>query len=278
MSIAPPVMTLELARQIEQMDTFYSVSRLGGMQATPGNPLGIQIKSYGNTVAFLIKAWPDFWYGQKVLGLSSADGVFLEEIVHLFRHNGLTCRFEIIPGNLDELLACRLNELGFVQMGFSTAMYGCPRRSLQSLPAGVTIQTVPASQLDFFIDLYQDCFEYPRLVENEKKVVRRWIEGAQHKMDCYIANLNNNPAGIGILFSHGRHSLLADAAVLPRYRSSGCHTALIQRRIDRAAERGCELMTSFPAFGSNSHRNLERAGLRIAYTKTMWYERSIGAQ
>jgi hypothetical protein len=35
---------------------------------------------------------------------------------------------------------------------------------------------------------------------------------------------------------------------------------------------------SFPAFGSNSHRNLERAGLRIAYTKTMWYERSIKAR
>jgi GNAT superfamily N-acetyltransferase len=277
MNPTPPVMTFELARQIEQMDIYYSVSRLGGMQATLGNPLGIQIKSYGNTVAFLIKAWPDFWYGQKVLGLSSADGVFLDEIVQLFRHNDLTCRFEIIPGNLDESLACRLNELGFIQMGFSTALYGCPKRSLQPLPAGVTVQAVPTSQLDFFIDLYQDCFEYPRLVENEKKVVRKWIEGAQHKMECFIASLNNNPAGIGILFSHGKLSLLADAAVLPRYRSSGCHTALIQRRIERAAERGCELLTSFPAFGSNSHRNLERAGLRIAYTKTMWYERTIGA-
>jgi GNAT superfamily N-acetyltransferase len=278
MNPAPPVMTLELARQIEQMDISYSVSRLGGMQAAQGNPLGIQIKSYGNTVAFLIKAWPDFWYGQKVLGLSSADGVFLDEIAQLFRHNGLSCRFEIIPGNLDESLASGLSKLGFVQMGFSTALYGCPKRSLQALPAGVTIQPVSSSHLDFFIDLYQDCFEYPRLVENEKTVVRRWIEGALHKMDCYIASLNNNPAGIGILYSHGKCSLLADAAVLPRYRSSGCHTALIQRRIDRAAERGCELLTSFPAFGSNSHRNLERAGLRIAYTKTMWYEHTIGAR
>jgi hypothetical protein len=278
MNPTPPVMTIELARQIEQMDIYYSVARLGGMQAALGNPLGIQIKSYGNTVAFLIKAWPDFWYGQKVLGLSSADGVFLEEIVQLFRHNGLSCRFEIIPGNLDESLASRLNKLGFLQVGFSTALYGCPKRHLQPLPQGVSVQPVLAPQLDFFIDLYQDCFEYPRLVENEKRIVRRWIEGAQHKVDCYIASLDNNPAGIGILFSHGKLSLLADAAVLPRFRSSGCHTALIQRRIDRAVERGCELVTSFPAFGSNSHRNLERAGLRIAYTKTMWYESVTEAQ
>jgi hypothetical protein len=278
MNPAPPVMTLELARQIEQMDIYYSVSRLGGMQAVQGNPLGIQIKSYGNTVAFLIKAWPDFWYGQKVLGLSGADGVFLDEIVQLFRHNGLTCRFEIIPGNLNESLAFRLNQLGFLQVGFSTALYGCPKRSLQVLPDGITVQAVSSAQLDLFIDLYQDCFEYPRLVDHEKNVVRRWIEGAHHKLDCYIASLGNNPAGIGILFSHGKLSLLADAAVLPRFRSSGCHTALIHRRIDRAVERGCELITSFPAFGSNSHRNLERAGLRIAYTKTMWYEKTLDAR
>jgi GNAT superfamily N-acetyltransferase len=278
MNPVPPVMTLELAGQIEQMDIDYSVSRLGGMQAAPGNPLDIRVKNYGNTVAFLIKAWPDFWYGQKVLGLSSTDSIYLDEIVGLFRQNELSCRFEIIPGNLDESLVSRLNELGFIQMGFSTALYGIPKRSLQALPQGVTVQAVSPSQLDLFIDLYQDCFEYPRLVENEKKIVRGWIENAHIALDCYIASLGNNPAGIGILFSHGKLSLLADAAVLPRYRSSGCHTALIQRRIDRAVERGCELLTSFPAFGSNSHRNLERAGLRIAYTKTMWFERTIKAR
>ena len=118
MNPALPVMTLELARQIEQMDIYYSVARLGGMQTVQGNPLGIQIKSYGNTVAFLIKAWPDFWYGQKVLGLSSADGVFLDEIVQLFRQNGLSCRFEIIPGNLDESLASGLSKLRFYSDGF----------------------------------------------------------------------------------------------------------------------------------------------------------------
>jgi hypothetical protein len=278
MNLSPPVMTLELARQIEQMDIDYSISRLGGMQAAAGNPLGIQINHYGNTVAFLIKAWPNFWYGQKVLGLSSPDSGFLAEIVQVFRQNKLSCRFELIPGNLDESLASRLNELGYIQMGFSTALYGIPRTNRNIFPEGVTIQRISTSQLDFFIDLYQDGFEYPRLIEKEKRIVRSWIEGAQQELDCYVARLGNNPAGIGILFTRGKLSLLADAAVLPRFRTSGCHTALIQHRINRAAERGCELLTGFPAFGSNSHRNLERAGLRIAYTKTMWYERLVQAR
>jgi len=278
MNPTPPVMTLELARQIEQMDIDYSISRLGGMQVAPGNPLGIQIKNYGNTFAFLIKAWPNFWYGQKVLGFSTIDSAYLTDIVLFFRQDSLSCRFEIIPGNLDEALATRLYELGLIQMGFSTALYGIPKRSLQPLPQGVTVQPVSPAQLDLFIDLYQDCFEYPRLVEKEKQIVRHWIENAQTEIDCFTASVGNQPAGIGILFSHGKVSLLADAAVLPRYRSSGCHTALVQHRIDRAVERGVDLLTSFPAFGSNSHRNLERAGLRIAYTKTMWYERTIEAR
>jgi hypothetical protein len=38
-----------------------------------------------------------------------------------------------------------------------------------------------------------------------------------------------------------------------------------------SAERECDLLTSFVAFGSESHRNLERAGLRLAYTKALWW-------
>ena len=270
-----PIMTLELAREIEQMDIDYSVSRMGGMRSAPDNPLGIEIQYFGDTVAFLIKSWPDFWYGQKVLGLSSKDSSYLGDILRMFQEDQLDFRFEIIPGNLDEELAASLNKLGFVQTGFSTALYGIPRQVAQLPPSNITVQPVVPSQIDLFIDLYQDSFEYHRLVEKEKQVVKNWIETASPALDCYLAYVDNIPAGIGILFFNGKMALLADAAVLPRYRSGGCHTALIQLRIERALERNCTLLTSFPAFGSSSHRNLERAGLRIAYTKTIWYRRAV---
>jgi hypothetical protein len=32
-----------------------------------------------------------------------------------------------------------------------------------------------------------------------------------------------------------------------------------------------DLLTTFVEFGPTSHRNLERAGLRVAYTKAMWW-------
>lgn len=81
----------------------------------------------------------------------------------------------------------------------------------------------------------------------------------------------DTPAGVGLLYLQDRIGLLADATTLPEYRGKGCHAALIDHRVARAAERGCDLLTSFVEFGSASHRNLEKAGLRVAYTKAMWW-------
>ncbi|MEP7358959.1 MAG: GNAT family N-acetyltransferase, partial [Anaerolineales bacterium] len=75
----------------------------------------------------------------------------------------------------------------------------------------------------------------------------------------------------GILFVKDGTGLMADAAAMPAFRGKGCHGALIRQRLVVAAERGCDLLTSFVEFGSASHRNLERAGLRVAYTKAMWW-------
>lgn len=121
-----PPMTPQLARRIEQNDIDYSVSRLVGMRQAEGNPLKIEIRQYDNAIAFLIQAWPDFWYGNKVLGIEPSSEKYLDDIVEFFRKHNLRFRFEIMPGNVNSALASRLHKLGFCQMGFNTAVYGQP--------------------------------------------------------------------------------------------------------------------------------------------------------
>src|SRR5688572_26949635 len=121
-----PAMTRRLAQRIEQNDIDYSLSRLEGMQQVEGNPLQIEINRYGNVNAFLIEAWPDFWYGNKVLGLEPSSEIYLDEIIGLFGRHNLSFRFEIMPGNLNSSLASRLHKLRFCQMSFNTAVYGQP--------------------------------------------------------------------------------------------------------------------------------------------------------
>lgn len=54
-----------------------------------------------------------------------------------------------------------------------------------------------------------------------------------------------------------------NAACLP---PAGCQPALLRHRIADAHALGCDLLTSSAAFDTVSQHNLERAGLRIAYT------------
>jgi hypothetical protein len=244
---------------------------MGGMQAAAGNPLGIEINSFGGATAFSIQAWPDFWYGNRVLGLSPADESQLEPIVNFFRDRELAFRFEIIPGRLNWSLATRLHQLGFCQGSFSAAMYGPPQPDTMPPTAPARVREIKLEELELFLDLYQDGFGLERLSQRDKDIVGLWLKRDADYLRCYLATVAGKPAGVAILYLKDGLGLLADAATLPAFRGQGCQTVLLYHRVVEAARQGCELLTSFVEFGSASHRNVERAGLRVAYTKALWW-------
>jgi GNAT superfamily N-acetyltransferase len=221
----------------------------------------------------MIEDWPNFWYGNKVLGLEPSSESDLNEIIGLFAGSKLNFRFEIMPGNLNSSLASRLYKLGFCQMSFNTAVYGQPPFAGKGLSnEQIKVREVQPNEIDMFLNLYQDGFELPRLNEKEKDAVLAWLKRAKSSLYLCIASIDDTPAGVGILYTENGVGLLADAATLPDFRGKGCHTAMIHHRIAQAEERNCDLLTSFVEFGSTSHLNLERAGLRVAYTKSMWWK------
>jgi hypothetical protein len=268
-----PAMTPQLARRIEQNDIDYSLSRLEGMQQTEGNPLGIEINRYGNVNAFLIKGWPTFWYGNKVLGLEPSSEIYLDEIIGLFARHNLSFRFEIMPGHLNSSLASRLHKLRFCQMSFNTAVYGQPSLIARSSPDDhIKIREIQPNEVDLFLDLYQDGFGLPRLNGKERDAVLSWLNRAKSNLYLCFAHVDDIAAGVGVLYMENGIGLLADATTLPEFRGKGCHTAMLHHRIAQAEKYNCDLLTSFVEFGSTSHLNLERAGLRVAYTKSMWWK------
>lgn len=84
----------------------------------------------------------------------------------------------------------------------------------------------------------------------------------------YLASLENQPAGIGVLFMKDSVAMLA--AALPQSRNQGIHHALIHKRIDQAQSLHSKLIVGQARFGSVSQNNMEREGLKIAYTKAIW--------
>jgi GNAT superfamily N-acetyltransferase len=61
---------------------------------------------------------------------------------------------------------------------------------------------------------------------------------------------------------------LFGASTLPEFRGRGVQGALLKARLESAAAQGCDVAVSIAQPGSTSHRNIERQGFRVAYTRT----------
>lgn len=87
---------------------------------------------------------------------------------------------------------------------------------------------------------------------------------------CYLALVDGEPAGLGVLHVADGVGSLANALTIPAMRGRGCQTALLHRRLRDAAAAGCDLIASQCRPGSASERNQLRAGLRVVGSKAWW--------
>jgi GNAT superfamily N-acetyltransferase len=85
---------------------------------------------------------------------------------------------------------------------------------------------------------------------------------------AFLAYLRGEVAGGAALAMHRGVCGLFGASTLPDCRRRGVQTALLGARIAWAANHGCDLAVSIAAPASISQRNIERAGFRVAYTRT----------
>ncbi len=86
----------------------------------------------------------------------------------------------------------------------------------------------------------------------------------------FIAALDGKPGTAGALCLHKGVALFAGASTIPEMRRRGLQAALLEARMRYAFEHGYELAMMVTEAGSQSQRNAERQGFRIAYTRTKW--------
>jgi GNAT superfamily N-acetyltransferase len=87
---------------------------------------------------------------------------------------------------------------------------------------------------------------------------------------CFVAEREGQPIATAGMFVHEGVALLAGASTVPAGRRQGAQAALLAARLQHAAAQGCTLATMGALPGSQSQRNAERRGFRIAYTRTKW--------
>lgn len=86
----------------------------------------------------------------------------------------------------------------------------------------------------------------------------------------FLAESDGEPISTGMLFISGEVALLAGASTVPEGRRKGAQLALLNARLKFAAEKGCKIAMMGAMPGSQSQKNAEKKGFRIAYTRTKW--------
>ncbi len=265
------ILTKTLLGIVEQSEIDALEDRLAGVKSLNDNAMGVELKRFGNAVAFSVKNIPGPSYNT-VKGISGENIDGVGEIIEFYSSRGIPPRFEVTPGNASGDLFRKLSTLGFYQSGFHTSLY----RSLSSDDSpqavkqnNIQIEEIGLEDFDIFGELYTKGFGMPVAFKDFVTANNR-VLAESDDWTFYLARVEGHPAGIAVLFRKNDVATLAASATVPEYRNRGVQTALIQNRIQQAIDEGCQFIIGQAAFGSVSQMNMERAGLKVAYTNAVW--------
>ena len=263
---------LEVARAIGRSDSDLWTAWFNAVQSIPGNPYGIEVRRFGSATVLFTDAIPLSYYN-RCMGLGPDDAGQIDKVVSFFRERATPFRFDMNPFETTELIRARLELQGITPTEYLTNLYGAAVPTNRPLAPGVQVRQVRPNEIDFFAHLYERAYYHGRPVSPRLGVFR--MDGIRARFGkpgwhfC-MALVDGLPAGGGLMHIDGRIASLAGGATVFTLRGRGCQSALLRYRIDRAQALGATLVVSRCRANSTSQRNMERAGLRTAYTKVVW--------
>jgi hypothetical protein len=111
-------------------------------------------------------------------------------------------------------------------------------------------------------------YEHPELADFMLQAAE--LCAARENSPCFLAEIDGVPGAAGVLCLHQGVALFGGSATIPELRCRGLQAALLEERMRYAFEQGCDLAMMVAEAGSNSQRNAERKGFRVAYTRVKW--------
>jgi ribosomal protein S18 acetylase RimI-like enzyme len=258
--------SVDVLRRTLATDISYTVSRMKVLERIPGNPIGIAYRWFDESAIALMAGLPAFC---RVVGLRPGHERHIEPLVRWYAEHDIKPTFELVPGQYDQSLGRELTRIGFYQSSFHASLIGRPNAD-GNTDHGEAIERVATAQaLEDYLDAYVAGWSIPEKHHAQfKSNVRPWTEQAGWSL--YVARVNGRPAAAATLYVHEGVGYLADSATDPSFRRRGLQIALLRRRIHDAGLAGADLVFSGAAPLSSSHRNMERAGLRLQFTRAKW--------
>jgi GNAT superfamily N-acetyltransferase len=272
-----PLLSLELAREIELAEAEAAVGCAERLLTAHGDGAGA-VTSVGGGYAIYCGANSPV---TQAVGIGLNGVVSKEEFDRLeefYFGRKEPVRVETCP-MADGTLLEHYRERGYHASEFSNVMVRPVEKSAAAaaLPAGIEIQKAADVEIDLWtLTVSQGFSEHFPVTQELLSIMRMFAEGKN--TECYFARVDGKIAGGATLALRGRIAGLFGASTLPQFRNRGVQTALIHARMQRAAERGCELAMSIALPGSASQRNITRRGFRTLYTRVKFERALPGSQ
>jgi len=269
-----PLLSLDLAREIELAEAEAAVACAESLMAAHGCGVGAVASVAGGYAVYCGANSP---VTQAVgLGLNGAVGKEeFDRLEEFYFSRQEPVRVETCP-MADASLIEHYRERGYHVSEFSNVMVRPVEKSgaaAAALPAGIEIQKMADGEIDLWtLTVAQGFAEHFPVTQEILSIMRLFANGKN--TECYFARVDGKIAGGATLALRGRIAGLFGASTLPQFRNRGVQTALLLARMQRAAERSCELAMSIALPGSASQRNITRRGFRTLYTRVK-FEREL---
>jgi GNAT superfamily N-acetyltransferase len=211
----------------------------------------------------------------KVCGVGF-DGVptDLDEVERAFAEVGAQVQFEV--SNLaDPALVELLTGRGYRLLSFENVL-GRRVAADDIRVDGVEIRRIGEDEFETWLRVVADGIAQPDVegVPSHEEFPRDVVERAQRDMAAaglryYLALVDGVPAGGGSMRVADGVAQLTGAATAPAYRRRGAQSALLQARLNDAAEQGCDIAVVATQPGSTSQQNVQRRGFDLLYTRAI---------
>ncbi|NGZ77667.1 GNAT family N-acetyltransferase [Saccharibacillus alkalitolerans] len=273
----PLLPSSEQVEAVERSEIEYMTDRMLAIRSRDGNPEGVEIATFGSAVAFASETmpWPAF---NTVKGLTDAHAGDLESILEFYRGRGRKAQLEIVPSQVGPGFLRRMAELGLHQSGFHCSLIAAPGEYVpgnsEAAASGenkIAIREIGRDEFELYAMLHCRGTGLPDSGIPHVKRNNEVLHG-RPGWSFYAAELDGTPAAAAVLFRRSGRASLTFAATLPEFRGRGLHRRLLEHRIAQAFSENGELVVGQCSFLSQSHRNMEHAGMKLGYVRTSWTE------
>lgn len=232
--------------------------------------LGCQYFEVGGGMAF----WtgPDSPLNQCIgMGLHGAvSEAEFDRFEEIYRSRNVPAQLVLSPYADPSVMKCAA-ERGYAVTEFNTVLIRRLRSGERFDIEGVTIERVRPGTARKWAEVltagFSDVGEIPAELFEPYGLLPNSIS--------FIAYIDGKPAASasGTVYPEHKLAALFGASTLPEYRNRGLQNAMFRARLRAAVEAGCELAVVCAHPGSQSQRNAERQGFRVAYTKVVMVRR-----